>query len=227
MPNFWLAKTKAEIKAIPSATIENGARIWNIETQTTFRYFKYRNFGEISWYPTVFYRPTDLANNAIGVWQNEGDIYQDRSIANSQGILFTMPPFPPATPTQRVISTRIDPAFPDEKFVLEWIANYGNNQKLQFPDYNLNGDYETRSWKIFKIKTNINNLNPITEYISSGDGQFWYKKDENRLFFNSFKLMEDIKGRYDFYPDYSWYNEATGSDESTWDELQFTNSQTL
>lgn len=227
MANFWLAKTKAEIKAIPSASIENGARIWNIETQTMFRYFKYRNFSEISWYSTVFYKPTDLADNTNGVWQNEGDIYQNRSVAFGEYVLFNIPPFPPATPNQKIISSWTNPNVADEKFILEWIANYDNNQKLQFPDYNLSTDYETRSWRIYKIKSTICDRNPIVDYNSSGDGQFWYKTDENRLFFNSFKLMEDVKNRYNFYPQYSRYNDSTGSDESTWDELQFTNSLAL
>ena len=103
MSNFWLSKTKAEIAAIPNAQCSNGSKIWCIDTQTFFRFFKFRSFYEISWYPSVFIRPTDLASNGSGVWQNEGNIYQNRNIANGSHILYDLPPFPPAKLNQKVI----------------------------------------------------------------------------------------------------------------------------
>jgi len=212
MPNFWLAKSKAEIKAIPVADCTDGAKIWCIDTQSSFRYFQYRNFVEISYFPNVFLRPNSAITGVPGVWQNEGNIYENLTgdYASNEYSLFACPPFPPAKPCQRVVVTYINNV--NEHFLVEWIA-YNPNVAPQFPDFVLNQYSINNCWKIFRIKTMVSERNPVN-LINSSDGQIWYKSDENRLFINYNNLVhDDPKGN--FY---------IGSRSDSWDELQFTES---
>lgn len=216
MPNFWLAKTTDEIKAIPSSQCNDGARLWCIDTQTIFRYFQFRKLhpGNLEYYPNAYIVPTNLLNTQLnGVWQNEGDIYSKRVELGDSSPLFYPPSFPPATPTQKVISSFKDDTLPDEEFLIEWIPYYPNYAQ-QFPSFSTNEGFNDRTWKILNIRTIVSNRNPATEYYYSGDGHIWYKKNENRFFINVHKIMEDETN----------YLFSTDPNPDNWKELQFANT---
>ena len=99
-----------------------------------------------------------------------------------------------------MIVTYTNSTYPDEKFIIEWVANYPKYLTLNFPDVSMENDNNNRSWKISKINTTLSNRNPLN-LIYAGDGHLWYKKDENRLFINSYKIMNDpIKNNYSMTP---------------------------